>query len=256
MNILFFADISGRCGREAVFDSIYDLKERYGADVIIANGENAAGGFGITKSIAEELARAGVDIITTGNHVYSKKEIIPLFDELNIIRPLNLPRNDPGAGYIVYTARSGEKIAVINLLGRLYMDLPASSPFFAIDEALEEIKGRARHIVVDFHAEATSEKKAMGYYLDGRVSAVLGTHTHVQTADERILPKKTAYITDVGMCGAVDSVLGAKKEIAISRFTSAVNARFEEAGGQRFINAVFIKTNDEGQAEEIVRING
>ncbi len=255
LNILFFADICGRSGREAVFDRIYDLREEYNADVCIANGENAAGGFGLSRDTAYDLSRAGVDVFTMGNHVYSKKEIINLFDEYNIIRPYNLPKGDPGQGYFIFTAKNGEKLAVINLLGRLYMDLPVSNPFFAIDEVLEEIKGKAEHVVLDFHAEATSEKKAMGYYLDGRVSAVFGTHTHVQTADECILPNKTAYMTDVGMCGALHSVLGAKKEIAISRFTSAVYSRFEGAEGERRVNAVFIKTNKDGRAEEIVRIN-
>ncbi len=253
MKILFFGDIVGRPGREAVLENINMLRKTYHADVCVANCENAAGGFGITREHAETLMRAGVDVFTTGNHVWSKKEIIGLFDHMPILRPHNLPKSDPGEGVLVYTADNGERLAVINLIGRVYMDLPASSPFDALDAALETLD--TPHILVDFHAEATSEKKALGYYADGRVSAVLGTHTHVQTADECILSGGTAYISDVGMCGAIDSVLGAALPQAIERFTSSVRRGYEGAKGRHAAAAMFVETNDKGRAIRIERIN-
>ncbi len=254
MNILFLGDIMGRTGREAVFDHLYDLREKYSADLCIANGENSAGGFGITRAVAEELTRAGVDVFTMGNHTWSKKEILYLFNEYDIVRPYNISKSEPGSGILTFTSPSGEKCAVINLIGRVYMNLPCENPFFAADEALKSIDSSIKNIIVDFHAEATSEKKALGYYLDGRVSAVFGTHTHVQTADEIILDGKTAYITDAGMCGPVTSVLGAKKEIAISRFIDDPQKSFELAGGKRELNGIFLKTDKDGKAVEIERL--
>ncbi len=252
MKILFFGDIVGRPGREAVLENINMLRKRFGADVCIANCENAAGGFGITREHAETLLRAGVDVFTTGNHVWSKKEIIGLFDEMPILRPHNLPAKDPGSGIFIYTTDRGEKLAVINLLGRLYMDMPSKSPFETADALLKSVD--TPHIFVDFHAEATSEKKALGYYLDGRVSAVIGTHTHVQTADECILPSGTGYLTDAGMCGAIDSVLGVDSAIAVERFTSSVRRGYEVARGRHMASGVFIETNDKGKAIRIERI--
>lgn len=252
MKILFFGDIVGRPGREAVLENIHALRLRYDADVCIANCENAAGGFGITREHAGTLMRAGVDLFTTGNHVWSKKEIINMFDSVPILRPHNLPAGDPGEGIGFFTTERGEKLAVINLIGRVYMDLPAASPFETLDTLLKTVD--TPHILVDFHAEATSEKKALGYYGDGRVSAVLGTHTHVQTADEQILPKGTAYISDVGMCGAVESILGVDVEIAIQRFTSSVRRGYSVAHGSHEASAVFIETNEKGRAIRIERI--
>lgn len=252
MKILFFGDIVGRPGREAVLENINMLRKAYRADVCVANCENAAGGFGITREHAETLMRAGVDVFTTGNHVWSKKEIIGLFDRMPILRPHNLPKGDPGTGVLVYTADNGEKLAVINLIGRVYMDLPADSPFDTLDAILETLD--TPHVLVDFHAEATSEKKALGYYADGRVSAVLGTHTHVQTADECILPGGSAYISDVGMCGAIDSILGADVPRAIERFTSSVRRGYEGAKGRHMAAAVFVETNEKGHAVRIERI--
>ncbi len=252
MKILFFGDIVGRPGREAVLENINMLRKRYGADVCVANCENAAGGFGITREHAELLMRAGVDVFTTGNHVWSKKDILTLFDDMPILRPHNLPKTDPGSGVLVHTADNGEKLAVINLLGRLYIDLPVQSPFETLDEVLKGVD--TPHVLVDFHAEATSEKKALGYYADGRVSALVGTHTHVQTADECILPKGTAYITDAGMCGAVDSVLGAEINLAVGRFTSSVRRGFEVARGRHMASGVFVETNEKGKAIRIERI--
>lgn len=255
MNILFIGDICGRSGRDAVFDKLYDLKQKYEVDVCIANCENAAGGFGITLPIFEELERAGVDGFTTGNHVWSKKDIVKLFDDgFNIIRPANLPKDDPGDGYMIFTAKNGEKIAVINIMGRVYIDMPLDNPFHCVDRILGEIGDRAKHILVDFHAEATSEKRAMGYFLDGRVSAVFGTHTHVQTADECILKGGTAYITDAGMTGPEESVLGVKKELAIAKFTSSQPVRFEAAEGKGMLCGVFVKTDEKGKAVKIERI--
>lgn len=252
MKILFLGDIVGRCGREAVFSRLYDLKEKYNIDVCIANVENASGGFGINKDAAEELSRAGIDVFTTGNHVFSKKDVLQMFDNYNIVRPYNFPEKDPGVGYVAFTAKNGEKVAVINLIGRLYIDLPVSNPFLAADEALSKIE--AKHIFVDFHAEATSEKKAFGFYLRGRVSGIFGTHTHVQTSDETILEGGTAYITDAGMCGAVDSVLGADPKMAISRFTSAVKCQYEGAKGKSEVCGLFVETDENGKAVKIERI--
>ncbi len=256
MNILFIGDIMGRTGRKSVFTYLYDLKEKLSVDFCIANCENAAGGFGATAKHLDELLKAGIDAFTTGNHVFSKKEIIPLLSgsDYDIVRPFNLPKKDPGRGTMVCTAKNGEKIAVINLLGRLFLQLPVDEPFAAVDRALEEVNGKAKIVLVDFHAEATSEKRAMGYYLDGKVSAVLGTHTHVQTADEQILPNKTAYITDVGMCGAKNSVLGANINTAIGKLTSAVSGKFEIAQGEPLFNAIFMKFDTDGKCGDLKRI--
>lgn len=246
----------GRAGRESVFTYLYDLKEKLSVDFCIANCENVSGGFGATAEHLGELINAGVDAFTTGNHVYSKKEIIPLLQgrEYDIIRPYNLPENDPGRGLMICTAKNGLKVAVVNILGRLFFQLPCGEPFAAAEKALKEIGGSAKIILVDFHAEATSEKRAMGYFLDGRVSAVLGTHTHVQTADEEILPLGTAYITDVGMCGAQNSVLGAEINMAIGKLRSSVPGRFEIAKGKKQFCAVFMKFDDDGKCKEIKRI--
>ncbi len=253
MKILFFGDIVGRPGREAVLENINRLRKEYGAEVCIANAENAAGGFGLTREHAELLSRAGVDVFTMGNHVWSKKEVIDLMDSMPVIRPHNLPKKDPGEGVYVYTTDRGEKLAVINLIGRVFIDMPADSPFAALDAAIKSVD--TPHIFVDFHAEATGEKRALAEYAAGRVSAVCGTHTHVQTADEAILSGGTAFITDVGMCGAVNSVLGATPEMAIERFTSSVRRGYEGADGKRAVRAVFVETDSEGRAIRVERIN-
>ncbi len=242
----------GRPGREALLENIQSLRQQFGAEVCVANCENAAGGFGITREHAGTLMRAGVDIFTTGNHVWSKKEVIGMMDNMPVLRPHNLPAGDPGTGVGFFTTDRGEKLAVINLIGRVYMDLPAASPFDTLDSVLQTLD--TPHILVDFHAEATSEKKALGFHADGRVSAVLGTHTHVQTADEQILPGGTAYISDVGMCGAIRSVLGVNVEIAVQRFTSSVRRSYSVAHGAHEASAVFIETNSHGRAVRIERI--
>ena len=256
MKILFIGDIVSSAGREAVARYVYEIKEKENIDLCIANCENSAGGFGVTRTILEELTRCGVDAFTTGNHVYSKKDVVELLcdNEFDIIRPYNLSPKDPGRGYMILTARNGEKVAVINLLGQLFIDMPKSNPFEAVNDALAEVKDKAKYILLDFHADATSEKRAMGYMLDGKVSAALGTHTHVQTADAQVLPKGTAYITDVGMCGAFHSVLGAKIDVATSRFITNVGKKYEAAEGEAQFCAVILTLTDDGKAEKIERI--
>jgi len=258
MNILFIGDIMGRCGRDAVFELLPELKDEYNIDYTIANGENASGGLGMNRRGYEELTRAGIDFFTMGNHTFSKKEIVSLFNEgENIIRPANLTGENPGDGMAIINIK-GTKLAIINLIGRIYIDENNLSPFFTAEEIIKKAKRKTNNIIIDFHAEATSEKEALGYYLDGKVTAVLGTHTHIQTADERILPCGTAYITDVGRTGAIDAVLGLDKNASIARFTLPADIKkppFKVAEGRGQLCAVVIKINEEsGKAEEIIRI--
>lgn len=258
MNILFIGDIMGRSGRDAVFELLPEIKEEYSIDYTIANGENASGGLGMNTSGYEELCRAGIDFFTMGNHTFSKKDIIRLLnDGENIIRPANYKEETPGDGMAIVNV-GDKKLAIINLIGRLYIDENNLSPFFVADSLIEEAKKRTNNIIVDFHAEATSEKEALGYYLDGRVSAVVGTHTHIQTADERILPKGTAYITDAGRTGTRDSVLGLDKDASIARFILPPDEKkppFNVAKGKAHLCGVVIKIDDQsGRAEEIKRI--
>lgn len=259
MNILFIGDIMGRTGRDAVFELLPDIKEEYNIDYTIANGENASGGLGMNTNGYEELCRAGVDFFTMGNHTYSKKDVIKLFSQgENIVRPANLAGENPGEGMAIVNIPSGGKLAIINLIGRIYIDEKNHSPFFTADSLIEKAKEKTNNIIIDFHAEATSEKEALGYYLDGKVSAVLGTHTHIQTADERILPCGTAYITDVGRTGARESVLGLDKDVSIARFVLPPDVKkppFNVAKGKAHISCVVIKINEEsGKAEEIKRL--
>lgn len=255
MRLLMIGDVVGRSGRRAVKVNVSGLRREFGLDLVIANGENAAGGNGITKEVAVELFSSGVDVLTMGNHVWSKKEAFDYIDgEKRIVRPANYPPGTPGAGANVYETRGKSKIAVINLAGRVFLQA-LDCPFRKADELVAKVKERARVVVVDFHAEATSEKIAMGWYLAGKVSAVVGTHTHVQTADERILPGGTAYITDVGMTGPWNSVIGVKKEIIIDKFITQIPQRFEVAPGPYQFNAVVIDIDDEtGEALSIDRI--
>lgn len=259
MNILFIGDIMGRSGRDAVFDLLWQIKNEYNIDYTIANGENASGGLGMNQNGYDELCRAGIDFFTMGNHTFSKKEIISMFDRgENIIRPANMPEGTPGEGMAIVNTPCGKKIAIINLIGRLYIDENNASPFFVADDLIKKAKEKTNIIIVDIHAEATSEKEALGYYLDGRVTSVLGTHTHIQTADERILPCGTAYITDVGRTGTLDSVLGLDKDASIARFILPPEEKkppFSVAKGRYELCAVIIKVNDEtGLAEEIKRL--
>ena len=255
-SVLFFGDIVGKLGRKALTDRLKPLKEELSADVVVVNGENSAGGLGIDSSTAAEIYAAGADIITTGNHIWKKREI---GDYLNahsdkIIRPDNFPPGAPGKGLCVWQAE-GFSLAVINLQGRVFMADLIDCPFQAADRILESEECKADIIFVDFHAEATSEKVAMGYHLDGRASVVVGTHTHVQTADNRLLPKGTAYITDVGMCGPAQSVIGVKHELIVERFLSARPTKFDLAKGPAVINAVLVSFDEESKKpQEITRI--
>jgi 2',3'-cyclic-nucleotide 2'-phosphodiesterase len=247
--ILFFADIVGKPGRELLLERLSGLCARHRADVVVANGENAAAGMGITAKIAEELLAGGIDVITTGNHVYKHRDVYRYLDEQpRIVRPFNYLRSNPGRGVTVVDTPAG-RLGVVNLSGQLYLS-PARSPFEAVGEALEELHG-VRNVLVDLHAEATSEKVAMGYHLDGRVTAVLGTHTHVRTADAHVLPGGTAYMTDVGMCGPRDSVIGVRKEQVMERFVTQMPTRFEVADGDVWLEGVVIVSDDDGRALRI-----
>ena len=258
MNILFIGDIMGRSGRDAVFEMLPEIKDEYNIDYTVANGENASGGLGMNRNGYEELSRAGIDFFTMGNHTFSKKDIISLMNEgENIVRPANLDGDNPGDGMAIVNV--GEtKLAIINLIGRIYIDDKHHSPFFAAKELIKKAKEKTNNIIIDFHAEATSEKEALGYFLDGEISALLGTHTHIQTADERILPSGTAYITDVGRTGARDSVLGLDKDASIARFVLPPDEKkppFKVASGKSQLCAVVIKINEEtGKAEDIKRL--
>jgi metallophosphoesterase (TIGR00282 family) len=240
ITVLFIGDIVGKAGRRLVHTLLQDLIHEYHVDLVIANGENAAGGVGITPNIADQLFDAGINILTSGNHIWQKKEIIDYIKrEKRLLRPLNFPPDTPGKGSCVVPIGEGHSIAIINLVGRVFME-GLRCPFRSVQEELESLKMNGVTFLVDFHAEATSEKQALGWYLDGKVGAVVGTHTHVQTADERILPQGTAYITDVGMTGAADAVLGIKKELVIQKFLTAMPVRFESSLLNPYLNGVVI----------------
>ena len=252
MRILMIGDIIGRPGRRAVRSLVPELRKELDIDLVIANAENTAGGFGLTLDTAEELLDSGVDVLTSGNHIWDQKEIIPHMDEeLPLLRPANYPES-PGRGYLV---QSG--VMVVNLMGRVFM-APLECPFRTADHLLRETQSpdRPKIIIVDFHAEATSEKQGLGWYLDGRVSAVLGTHTHVGTVDARILPKGTAYLTDVGMTGPVNSVIGSDTGSVLERFLTGMPQRLTVASGPVTMNSVLIDVDrDTGQATAIQRID-
>jgi metallophosphoesterase (TIGR00282 family) len=254
MKILFIGDIIGSPGRSAVKKHLPELVEKHGVDFVIANGENAAAGFGLTSAVLKELLGMGIGCITSGNHLWDKKEILSAIPkEPRLLRPANYPASVPGNRYGIYEVK-GHKVGVLNLLGRVFMP-PMDCPFRTADEVIAEIKKQTDIIIVDMHAEATSEKIAMGWYLDGRVSAVIGTHTHVMTADERVLPKGTAYITDAGMCGGFDGVIGMNKEGIIQRFLDQMPARFSPAEGDVRFNGVVVDVDEKsGKALEIIKI--
>lgn len=254
MKVLFIGDIVGKTGRIAVKSLLPLIVNKYKIDLVIANGENAAGGFGITEKVASELFSYGIHILTSGNHIWDKKESIPYISkESRIIRPLNYPPGVPGFGSITYTVRD-KKIGIINLSGRVFMS-NIDCPFRVGLSEIERLKNETNIIIIDFHAEATSEKIAFGYYVDGKASAVIGTHTHVQTADERILPGGTAYITDVGMTGPADSVIGIDKEQIIERFLLQMPKKFETAKGTGIFSGVVIDIEDDsGKASAIQRL--
>jgi metallophosphoesterase (TIGR00282 family) len=255
MKILLIGDVVGKPGRQALATFLRKVQEAHAIDLTIANGENAAGGFGLTPDTGADLLRLGVDVITSGNHIWDKKDVLGYIPkESRLLRPLNYPPGAPGFGSIVVTARDGTKVAVLNASGRVFMH-PIDCPFRATLAELEAIAGQARVHVVDFHAEATSEKIAFGRFLDGRVSAVVGTHTHVQTADERILPGGTAYITDLGMTGPSESVIGVEPEVVIRKFLTAMPERFETAKVHPQFQGVVVEVDPgSGRATAIERI--
>lgn len=246
MRVLFVGDIVGSPGRQIVRDRLADIVAQRQIDLVIANGENAASGFGITPRLAEELLNMGIDVLTGGNHSWDRKEVLEFMPhEPRLLRPANFPEGNPGGGVYVGTAKSGAKYAVLNLQGRVFMT-QIDDPFRKADSELEKIPADAGLVLVDMHAETTSEKVAMGWYLDGRVSAVIGTHTHVATADERVLPQGTAYITDVGMTGPHGGVIGMDRGGIIAKFLNGLPARFDVASGDVQMNCALIETDDDG----------
>ncbi|WP_141433488.1 TIGR00282 family metallophosphoesterase [Bacillus sp. 03113] len=255
MNILFIGDVVGSLGREMIKEYVPKLKEKYRPQLTIINGENAAGGKGITEKIYREFLECGVQAITLGNHAWHNREIFEFIDDAKyLIRPANFPDNNPGKG-IVYIKINQDLVAVINLQGRTFMQT-IDCPFKKADELIAEARKKTSFIVVDFHAEATSEKQAMGWYLDGKVTAVLGTHTHIQTADNRILPGGTAYMTDVGMTGPYDGILGVEKDMVIKRFLTNLPVRFEvpKAGKSQLNGAHITVDKNSGMSKKIERI--
>jgi metallophosphoesterase (TIGR00282 family) len=254
MKVLFIGDIVGKVGRTALKALLPVVVTRYKIDFVIANGENAAAGFGITETVAVDIFNSGVHVITSGNHIWDKKEAIQyLAKENRIIRPINYPPGVPGYGSVLYTL-NGTKVAVINISGRVFMS-NSDCPFRVGLAEIKRIRSETNCVIVDFHAEATSEKIAFGYFVDGKVSAVLGTHTHVQTADEKILPGGTAYITDVGMTGPAVSVIGIEKEQIIERFLLQMPSKFETANGAGIFSAVAIEVDEKtGKSSAIQRL--
>ena len=255
MKVLMIGDVVAKPGRVAVLERIQDLREQHQIDLAIMNAENLAGGFSVTPSLCEQLFSAGIDVMTSGNHIFDKKEAIDYIrKQPRLLRPANYPPNTPGSGYWEGEA-NGARVAVMNVMGRVFMP-PSDDPFRVIDQVLSSLSADTKVRIVDVHAEATSEKVAMGWHLDGRVSAVLGTHTHVQTADERILPQGTAYLTDLGMTGSYAGVIGMDKADVIARFTSVIARRAEHASGQVRICAAVIDIDEtNGRARGIQRLS-
>ena len=252
MKLLIIGDLVGEPGREALAKSLDNKRELF--DFIVVNGENVAGGFGITPKIASKVFNLGVDVVTLGNHTWDRREIYPYLDETEkMIRPLNFAPGTPGKGYTI-VEKNGKKLAVINIQGKVFMP-PIACPFLAVDELLPEIKKITNNIIVDFHGEATSEKQAMGWNLDGQVSLVYGTHTHTQTADERILHRGTGYITDIGMTGGHDGILGMNKKESIQKFKDGLPARWSVCKENIKINGIIVDINEYGRTEKIERLN-
>lgn len=255
LHILFIGDIVGKPGRKAVQELLPILKERQRIDLVVANGENASGGIGISPKEADELLNAGVHVLTSGNHIWKKKEIFSYIQQNpDLLRPANYPDGAPGQGFVIKETPGGYRVGIINLLGRTFMEA-VDCPFRKASEIREVLAEQTPILLVDFHAEATSEKAAMGFFLDGKVSAVLGTHTHIQTSDERILPQGTAYLTDVGMTGPADSVIGVKKELAIERFLTQMPKKFEVAKKSLVLEGAIVSVDTgTGKAVGITRI--
>lgn len=255
MKLLFVGDVVGRAGRQILSRCLDRLVDRHAVDFVVVNGENAAGGFGLTEDVVREFRKLGVHVITSGNHIWDKREFAAQLDRFDdVLRPGNYPEGAPGRGFGLYETCAGIKVGVINLEGRVFMN-NLDCPFRLADQYLESKPEDVHVVLVDFHAEATSEKMALAHYLDGRVSAVVGTHTHVPTADEHILPSGTAYQTDVGMTGSRDSVIGIRKEIAVEKFVTQMPARFEVAKKDPILCAVLIDIDEStGRARRVERI--
>ncbi|MEL7029506.1 MAG: TIGR00282 family metallophosphoesterase [Pseudomonadota bacterium] len=263
MRILFLGDVMGRSGRTAITERLPTLRQDWQIDFVVVNGENAAGGFGITEAIAEDLFDAGTDVITTGNHAYDQRESLTYFErESRLLRPLNYPASNPGRGSGVYTDGDGRRVLVLNVMCQRYMGAPVDDPFAAADREITAapLSQAVDAVIVDVHGEATSEKAGMGHYLDGRASLVVGTHTHIPTADDQILPRGTAYQTDTGMCGAYDSIIGMDKEEPLQRFvTKMPSSRMTPASGPATMCGLLVETDDStGLATAIdpIRIGG
>ena len=256
MNILCIGDIVGKPGRVAIEEALPSLKKEFQIDFVVVNAENAAGGAGLTSKISQELLKAGCDVLTLGDHVWDQKELEGYLDQTDaVIRPANFPEGTPGRGWCVQKTASGQKIGVVNLLGRVFMRYHLECPFRTLERIIEQIRKETPVVIVDMHAEATSEKVALGHFVDGRVSVVFGTHTHIQTADEKVLPKGTAYITDLGMTGPYDSVIGQRKEDIIKRFLTSMPAKFQVAENDVIVHGVVIKVDDKtGRAQRIARV--
>lgn len=261
MKIAIFGDVVGRSGRKAIIDDLPRLRRRFGLDFVVVNVENAAGGFGVTTEIAEAVLTAGADVLTTGNHAFDQRDDVDIFrTEPRLLRPLNFPKTNPGRGAGLYRTKDGRSVMVLHAQGQVEMH-PCDDPFSAIDAALgPAMLGRdVDAVIVDFHAEATSEKQAMGHHLDGRVSVVVGTHTHTPTADDRVLSGGTAYISDIGMCGDYDSVIGMEKSEPLNRFlTKMPSQRFQPAAGEATLCGVIVETDSKGRAVSIepLRLGG
>ncbi len=255
MNILAVGDLVGMSGLKKLQSELYSIKEEYKIDFVIVNAENVADGMGINEKAFDTLLKLDVDVITMGNHTWGKKDIFKFIDHEKLIRPANYPKNNPGKGYNIYKCKD-KKIAVINLIGRASMTVLAENPFIEVENIIEKIKDDVDIIVVDFHAEATAEKIAMGYFLDGKATVLFGTHTHVQTADQTILEKGTAYITDIGMTGPKNSVIGMDIGVSLKRFITSLPEKYKTAEGDTKLNACVFKINDENcKVEKIIRIN-
>src|SRR6202030_2536099 len=256
LTILFLGDVVGEPGRSAVITRLPELKHQYEVDFTIVNGENAAGGRGITGKITIDLLRAGVSVVTSGDHIWDQKEILSFINtEPRLLRPVNYPEGAPGSGFIVLETAKG-KVGVINVQCRTFMQPILENPFRAVEVAVAKVRDETRNIIVDVHGETTSEKIAMGRFLDGKVSAVIGTHTHVQTADEQVLPGGTAFLCDAGMCGPVDSILGRAVEPIMNRFVTNMPASFPVAGGEVRLHGALIEIDEKtGRATRIMRVD-
>lgn len=255
MRIIAVGDIVGETGAKKAVSVLKNIKQEKNIDFIIVNAENSASGFGITKKIYEDLIKAGVDVITMGNHTWGKKDIFSFIEEEKIIRPANYSKGLPGKGYRIYNCKN-KKIVVMDLIGRTSMGILSENPFIIAKETIEKIQNTVDIIIIDFHAEATAEKIALGYYLDGKAKIIFGTHTHVQTADEKILPKGTAYITDIGMTGPKNSVIGMDIDVSFKRFVTSLPERYKLAQGECIFNSIIFEINDEtNQIKSIERFN-